>query len=262
MSAVARRTGPARQRAAAAWLPRAAPTARVKALSGWRRVLTAHPAPPDRSLAALARSADRCLACAAAAPTSRVHAPLSEGATHRCPSRASPCRRLRRREILRGERRPTASPHCSLPVELELTLLSLLTVAGPPPATVAPPHRGDAAAEPDFFSSPSTRSSGELACRPSCPAGSLTAARAISAAVAPSPAAPRRAHGSGDRSGVRRAVAGRAGRSRPSERRPRPWPRAAHALCTWAEPTPRCGPHALCVWAEREFGPVHPVKFY
>jgi hypothetical protein len=22
------------------------------------------------------------------------------------------------------------------------------------------------------------------------------------------------------------------------------------------------GPHALCVWAEREFGPVHPVKFY
>jgi hypothetical protein len=40
------------------------------------------------------------------------------------------------------------------------------------------------------------------------------------------------------------------------------WPRAAHALCTWAELMPRRGPRALCVWAEREFDPVHPVKFY
>ncbi len=93
--------------------------------------------------------------------------PLSE-------PRRSRCRRLRRREFLHGERRPTASPHRFSLVELELTLLSLLAVAGSPPATVAPPHRGDAAAEPDFFSSPSTRSSGELACRPPCPAGSLT----------------------------------------------------------------------------------------
>jgi hypothetical protein len=182
LSAVARRTGPARQRAAAAWPPRAASTARVKALSGRRRVPTAHPAPPDRCLAALACSArplprvrrrlpdQPC----PRAPVRRCHAPRSE------PSR----RRLRRREFLHGERRPTASPHRSSPVELEL---SLLAVTRPPPATVAPPHRGDAAAEPDFFSSPSTRSSGELACRPSCPAGSLTVMGAPPPLLASSP---------------------------------------------------------------------------
>jgi hypothetical protein len=71
-------------------------------------------------------------------------------------------------------------------VVLELTLLSLLTVAGPPPATVAPPRRGDAAVEPDFFSSPSTGSSGELACRPPCPAGSLTVVGALPPPLAPS----------------------------------------------------------------------------
>jgi hypothetical protein len=59
------------------------------------------------------------------------------------------------------------------------------------------------------------------------------------------------------------ASAAHAGRARCD--RPRPWaawPRAAPALCMWAEPTPRRGPRALCDWAEREFGPVHPVKFY
>jgi hypothetical protein len=111
------------------------------------------------------------------APVRRCHAPLSEPSRHR----------LRRREFLHGERRPTASPRCSSPVELELTLLSLLAVAGPPPAIVAPPRWGDAAAEPDSFSSPSTRSSGELACRPSCPAGSLTVVGARPPPLVPSP---------------------------------------------------------------------------
>jgi hypothetical protein len=144
------------------------------------------------------------------APVQRCNAPLSEPSRRRC-------RRLRRREFLHGERRPTASPRRSSPVELELTLLSLLAVAGPPPATVAPPRRGDAAAEPDFFSSPSTRSSGELACRPSCPAGSLTVVGARPPPLMPSPpfvalspAAPRHAYRSGDRSGVRRSAPSRA----------------------------------------------------
>jgi hypothetical protein len=186
------------------------------------------------------------------APVRRCHAPLSELSRHRC-------RRLRRREFLHGERRPTASPRRSSPVELEL---SLLAVARPPLATVAPPRRGDAAAEPDFFSSPSTRSSGELACHPSCPAGSLTVVGARPPPLVPSlplcrHRRPRRdartrAGTAPSCAAVRRAVAGRAGRGRPSDRRPRPrgrgpcaaWPRAAHALCAWAEPTPRA-------WAKR-----------
>jgi hypothetical protein len=114
------------------------------------------------------------------APVRRCHAPLSELSRRRC-------RRLRRHEFLHGERRPTASPRRSSPVELELTLLSLLAITGPLPSTVAPPRRGDAAAKPDFFSSPSTRSSGELACRPSCPAGSLTVVGARPPPLTPSP---------------------------------------------------------------------------
>jgi hypothetical protein len=111
------------------------------------------------------------------APVRRCHTPLSDLSRRHC-------RRLRRHEFLHGERRPIASPHRSSPVELELTLLA---VAGPPSATVAPPHRGDAAAEPDFFSSPSTRSSGELVCRSPCPAGSLTLVGAQPPPFAPPP---------------------------------------------------------------------------
>ncbi len=118
------------------------------------------------------RLAPRAAAPTAAVPTATVRAtslgPQPAASPVAC--RSSPSRR----RLHAGERRPTASPHRSSPVELELTLLSLLAVARPPPATIAPPHRGDAAAEPDFFSSPSTRSSGELGCRSPCPMGSLT----------------------------------------------------------------------------------------
>jgi hypothetical protein len=58
LSAVARRTGPAPQRAAAMWPPCAAPTARVKALSGRRRVPTARtprPRPPRLAPCAASR---------------------------------------------------------------------------------------------------------------------------------------------------------------------------------------------------------------
>jgi hypothetical protein len=179
LSAVARRTGPARQRAVAAWPPRAASTARDKVLSGRRRAPTApsrcSPAQPPTASCRAAPTAS--LAPPASRP--RRVPPGSRRPDRRCPSRAV--------TVLRGERRPTASPHRSSPVELELTLLSLLTVAGPPPATVAPHHRGDAFAEPDFFSSPSTRSSGELACRSPCPAGSLTLVGARPPPFAPPP---------------------------------------------------------------------------
>jgi hypothetical protein len=166
------------------------------------------------------------------APVRRCHAPLSE------PSR----RRLRRREFLHGERRPTASSRRSSPVELELTLLSLLAVAGPPPATVAPSRRGDAAAKPDSFSSPSTRSSGELVCRPSCPAGSLTVVTApactASSRAALAEAGP--ASASHDRVVVGRASCGRRPRMRcahgPSRRRGRGPSATVHLSRAWFRP--------------------------
>jgi hypothetical protein len=64
-------------------------------------------------------------------------------------------------------------------------------------------------------------------------------------------AAPRCAPGSDDRSGVRRAVAGRAGHALRTRAAPRvvvgrapAWPWVMHALCMWAEPT-------LRAWAKR-----------
>jgi hypothetical protein len=163
----------------------------------------------------------------------------------------------------------TASPHRSSPVELELTLLA---VAGPPPATVAPPHRGDAAAEPDFFSSPSTRSSGELAYHPSCPAGSLTVVGARPPPLAPSPPLwrrrrPRRAHGSGDRSGVRHAAPRHHGPHwpRPAQRAQAApaWPWAVRLVAAGRARVVRVGRAdatgvgqvPLCIWVERGFGP-------
>jgi hypothetical protein len=140
--------------------------------------------------------------------------------------------RLRRREHDHGERRPSSPLAVLRPWSVELTLPSLLTVAGPPPATVSPPRRRNATAKPEFFSSPSTRSSGELAFRPPCPAGSLTVVGARPPLFAPSPSLWHHRRPCRDaRSGavtapacaaLRRAIAGRAGRGRPSERRPRP----------------------------------------
>jgi hypothetical protein len=199
-------------RAVAAWLPRAAPT-------------------PRQRLAAPARlpTAPR-LACATAAPTGRVRAPLSEDATPRCLSASEPSPlpgRLRCHEHDHGEHRPSSPLAVLRPWSVDLTLPSL-AIAGPSPATVAPPHRRDTAAEPDFFSSPSTRSSGELAFRPPCPAGSLTLVGARPPPFAPSPPLWCRRRPCRDVcvgavtapacAALRRAVAGHAGRGRPSER--------------------------------------------
>jgi hypothetical protein len=89
--------------------------------------------------------------------------------------------------FVHGERRPSSPLAVLHPWSVELTFPSLLTVAEPLPATVAPPRRRNATAEPDFFSSPSTRSFGELAFRPPCPAGSLTVLGARPPPFAPSP---------------------------------------------------------------------------
>jgi hypothetical protein len=114
--------------------------------------------------------------------------------------------------FVHGERH-SSSPLAILRLwSVELTSPSLLTVTGPPPATVAPPRRRNATAEPDFFSSLSTRSSGELFFPPPCPAGSLTIMGARSPLFAPPPPAmPRRAPGSVDRTGVPRAALAEAG---------------------------------------------------
>jgi hypothetical protein len=96
-------------------------------------------------------------------------------------------RRLCRREHIHGECRSSSPLAVLRPWSVELTFPSLLAVAGPPPATVAPPHRKNAAAEPVFSPSPSTRSSGELSPPPSCPAGSLTVVGARPPPFAPPP---------------------------------------------------------------------------
>jgi hypothetical protein len=64
--------------------------------------------------------------------------------------------------FVHGERHPSSPLAVLRPWSVELTFPSLLTIAGPPPTTVAPPRRKNATAEPYFFPSPSTRSSGEL----------------------------------------------------------------------------------------------------
>jgi hypothetical protein len=155
-------------------------------------------------------------------------------------------------------------------VELELTLLSLLSVAGPLPATVAPPRRGDAAAEPNFFSSPSTRSSGELACRPSCPVGRLTVVGALPPPLAPSPPlwhrrrlrrdARTRAVTAPTSATLRRAIVGRAahaGRARAvNTGRARVGVCRARAVHMGRADAASVGQVPLCNWAERGFGPV------
>jgi hypothetical protein len=201
LSDAARRAGPTRQRVVAAWSPRTTPMPWLKAAVETARRASrqlASPAPPTprQRLAAPAR-----LPTVPYLPT--VRAPLSEDATPHCPSVSEPSPlpgRLRRREHDHGEHRPSSSLTVLRLWSVELTLPSLLTVAGPPPATVAPLHWRDAAVETDFFSSASTRSSGELAFRPPCPSSSLT-------------------------------VANRAGRGRPSERRPRPHGRGPCTRC-------------------------------
>jgi hypothetical protein len=130
----------------------------------------ASPAPPSPRQRPRARCSPNCLA--SLVPTAPSHGPKPIVAVRAPRPSLSGC--LRHREHDHGERRPSSPLAVLRPWSVELTLPSLLTIVGPPPATVAPPRRRNAVAEPDFFSSPSMRSSGELAFRPPCPMGSLT----------------------------------------------------------------------------------------
>jgi hypothetical protein len=180
------------------------------------------PAPPA------SRSPDSCLV--SLIPTAPSPGPKPTLAV-RAPRLSLPGR-LRRREHDHGKRHPSSPLTVLRPWSVELTLPSLLAIVRPQPATVAPPCQRDAAAEPDFFSSLSTRSFGELAFRPPCPAGSLTVVGAQPPPFAPSLPLWRRRWPCRDTrvgavtapacAALRRVVAGRAGRGRPSERRPRP----------------------------------------
>jgi hypothetical protein len=58
--------------------------------------------------------------------------------------------RLRRREHVHGERRPSSPLTVLRPWSVELTFPSLLAITGPLPATKAPPHQKNTAAEPVF----------------------------------------------------------------------------------------------------------------
>jgi hypothetical protein len=190
LSAIACCAGPARQRATATWPPCAASAQRLKAAVGTARLHV--PTALSRLRRATSDSAAHPLR-----PIAASHAPPPRPAmsARPCPKAPRPAIRAEPSPLSppspsrasTSEHRPSASRRRSSPVELELTLLSLLTIAGPPPATVAPPHRRDAAVEPDFFSSPSKRSSGELACRPPCPTGSLTIVGARPPPFTPSP---------------------------------------------------------------------------
>jgi hypothetical protein len=126
-----------------------------------------------------------CLALRA--PVSTALSSVSE-ADRRCPSTPpSLSGRLRHRELVHGERRPSPLLPLFLPWSVEPTSLSLHPDAGLPPATGALASSENAAADPVSFPFPSTRSSGELSPPPPCPAGSLSAVGARVPSLAPPP---------------------------------------------------------------------------
>jgi hypothetical protein len=167
--------------------------------------------------------------------------------------------------FVHDEHRPSSPLAVLRPWSVELTFPSLLTVAGPPPATVAPPHQKNATAEPVFFPSPSMRSSGELSPPSPCPAGSLTIVGARPPPIAlPPPLWHHRRLRRDARPGavtapacaaLCRAVTGRACRGWPGKRRPC----AAHR---GRAPRGR-GPRMLCARGpsrSRERGPSATVQ--
>jgi hypothetical protein len=84
----------------------------------------------------------RCLnRLASHRPVLTAPSPLSEAAPPPCPNPVAVQLSSAVASFIHGERRPSLPLVVSLPWSVELTFLSLLTVAGPPPATVAPPRR-------------------------------------------------------------------------------------------------------------------------
>jgi hypothetical protein len=153
----------------------------------FRQPASLAPLPPDR--APLSAPSPRLTRAVPTARSPGPKPPPRSEVDRRCPSALTAAVRPSDAvtSFVHGERRPSSPLAVLHPWSVELTFPSLLTVAGPLPATVAPPHRRNATAEPNFFSSPSTRSSDELAFRPPCPASSLTVVGARPPPFAPSP---------------------------------------------------------------------------
>jgi hypothetical protein len=95
-------------------------------------------------------------------PIPTVLSPLSEAVSPPCPNPAA----VRPSDVIASfvhvERRPSSPLTVLRPWSVELTFPSLLTVVGPPPATVAPPRQKNATTEPVSSPSPSMKRSGEL----------------------------------------------------------------------------------------------------
>jgi hypothetical protein len=132
------------------WLPRAAPCPRIKcAVKTTRRR-------PDS--AALFRPRRHRYPNCLARPVLTAPLPLSEAAPPPClnPAAVRPSDAVT--SFIHDESHPSSPLAVLRPWSVELTFPSLLTVAGPSSATVAPPRRKNASAKSDFFPSPSTRS--------------------------------------------------------------------------------------------------------
>jgi hypothetical protein len=95
----------------------------------------------------------RCLnRLASPRPIPTVPSPLSEAAPPPYPYPVTVRPSSAVASFIHSERRPSLPLVVSFSWSVELTFPSLLTVAGPPLATVAPPHRKkNTTVEPDFF---------------------------------------------------------------------------------------------------------------
>jgi hypothetical protein len=168
LPAAAVRAGPAWQHAVAVWLPCAVPLQRLKYAVGTARRRSDN-ARSDRLSENRRRAAD-----AASPRPSRQRS--SQPCQRPVQSRSSLSERPDRRypaasavvstSTVSGAEPPLVVFHLW---SIELTFPSLLPIAGPSSATVAPPCQKNAAAELVFSHSPSTRSSGELSPSPPMP---------------------------------------------------------------------------------------------
>jgi hypothetical protein len=138
------RVGPTWQLTVAAWLPRTAPRPRIKCAVGTacRRPDSATPFRPAAFRPAVRTASPRPVPIAP--PPLSEATPPSVSEAHRCPAVSAVAR------FVHGERRPSPPLAVFRLWSVELTSPSLLPVARPSPATVAPPRRKNAAAEPVF----------------------------------------------------------------------------------------------------------------
>jgi hypothetical protein len=127
--------GPAWQHAVAAWLPRATPCPRIKCAVGTarRRPDSAAPFRPRRHRCPNHLTSPR--------PVPTAPSPLSEAAPPPCPNPIAVRLSSAITSFIHGERCPSLPLAVSRPWSVKLTFPSLLTVVGPPPVTIAPPHR-------------------------------------------------------------------------------------------------------------------------